>query len=52
MLICTVFSKLILEAVAEREREYLRELREKQQKQSRFNSKYEISKDEKASYIF
>ena len=26
--------------------EYLRELREKQQKQSRFNSKYEISKDD------
>ena len=28
------------------QREYLRELREKQQKQSRFNSKYEISKDD------
>ena len=43
MCIYTVFNKLILEAVAERE--YLRELQEKQQKQSRFNSKYEISKD-------
>ena len=28
------------------QREYLRELREKQQKQSRFNSKYKFSKDD------
>ena len=43
---CQFVQYLINSFWKQRHREYLRELREKQQKQSRFNSIYEISKDD------